>query len=77
MKPVHKVLLAIDGVVNLALGALLLSYPVGLLEILGLPSTGSFFYTSILGAMMFGIGLALFIVLFGASAHPACSGEHP
>ena len=62
----HKILLAIDGTVNIVLGAALLFCPAGLLEILGLPGTNTFFYTSILGAIIFGIGFALFIELLGA-----------
>jgi hypothetical protein len=64
----HKVLLAIDGIVNVALGTVLLLFPAGLLEFFGLPDTDMFFYTSILGAVIFGIGLALFIELLGAPA---------
>jgi len=64
----NKVLLTIDGVVNLFLGALLLFYPAGLLNYLGLPETDTFFYTSILGAVLVGIGLALFVELFEGSA---------
>jgi hypothetical protein len=49
-----------------ALGALLLFLPAGLIGLLGLPSTGTFFYASILGAVIFGIGVALVIELYGA-----------
>jgi hypothetical protein len=64
----HQLLLAVDGIVNLVLGAILLFFPAGLVDVLGLPATGSFFYPSILGAVIFGIGLALFVELYGASS---------
>ena len=63
----QKVLLAIDALVNLILGSLLLSLPAGMLEFLGLPAVAHYFYTTILGAVIFGIGIALLIDLFGAS----------
>jgi len=65
MKTKHKVLLAIDGAVNLALGFLLLLFPAGILELFGLPLTDTYFYTSILGAVIFGIGIALLLELAG------------
>jgi len=66
MKSKHKVLLAIDGVVNVILGAILLFFPVGLVELLGLPPTSTYFYASILGAVIFGIGVALLLEMYGA-----------
>ena len=66
MKKKQRALLAIDGVVNLALGALLLLFPVGLTDLLGLPGVSHYFYTTILGAVIFGIGIALLLDLFGA-----------
>lgn len=59
-----SILLTIDGVVNLLLGALLLLFPAGMLQFLGLPPVQNHFYTTILGGVIFGIGLALFIELF-------------
>ena len=59
----HKILLLIDGIVNLILGVLLLLFPIGIIEFLGLPSTSTNFYPSILGAVLFGIGLALLLEL--------------
>ena len=47
------------------LGILLLLYPVGLADSLGLPPFSSSFYPSILGAVLLGIGLALFIERYG------------
>jgi hypothetical protein len=65
MESKDKVLLAIDAVVNLVLGAILLLFPAGLVELLGLPETNTFFYASILGAVIFGIGIALVVELLG------------
>jgi hypothetical protein len=65
MTPKQKLLLAIDGVVNLALGVLLLLFPWGTAELLGVPQTDVSYYPSILGAVIFGIGIALFIELYG------------
>ena len=61
MKKTEKTLLMIDAAVNLALGILLLSFPAGLVKLLGLPPTSTWFYPSILGAVIFGIGLALLV----------------
>jgi hypothetical protein len=61
----HKILLIIDCIVNLLLGILLLLFPMGIIEFLGLPQTNTYFYPSILGAVLFGIGLALYIELAG------------
>jgi hypothetical protein len=55
----HKTLLVIDGIVNIVLGILLLLFPVGIIDLFGLPKTKTNFYPSILGAILFGIGLAL------------------
>lgn len=57
-------LLIIDGVVNMVLGTLLLLFPSGMLRLLGLPPVHHHLYTSLLGAVIFGIGVALFIELF-------------
>jgi len=65
MQRKHKVLLTIDAVVNVALGLFLLLFPAGVVELLGLPETNTFFYASILGAVIFGIGVALLLELRG------------
>lgn len=65
MESKHKLLLVIDGLVNLLLGILLLLSPVGTIDFLGLPRTDIYFYPSILGAVIFGIGLALLFERFG------------
>lgn len=61
-----KTLLIIDAAVNLVLGVVLLLFPAGVVEIIGLPPTNTNFYASILGAVLFGIGLALLIECYGA-----------
>lgn len=63
----QKALLRTDAAVNIVLGALLLLFPAGVLEFLGLPQVSHHFYTTILGAVIFGIGVALLIDLFGAA----------
>jgi len=57
----ESALLLIDAVANLVLGALLLCYPIGLAELLGLPAADSSFYPTILGGVIFGIGIALLL----------------
>jgi len=59
-----KNLLVIDALVNLLLGLLILLLPVGLLSFLGLPEVSTYFYSSILGAVIFGIGLALMLEIY-------------
>ena len=54
-----RLLLGLDAIINLVLGSILLLYPLGLPSALGLPEPGSYFYSSILGGVIFGIGLAL------------------
>jgi hypothetical protein len=66
MESKHKILLVIDGIINLVLGVLLLLFPAGIVDFLGLPYTNTNFYPSILGAVLFGIGIALFIERYGA-----------
>ena len=65
MKLKHKILLIIDCIVNLFLGVLLLLFPIGIIDFFGLPQTNTNFYPSILGAVIFGIGLSLFLELVG------------
>ena len=55
------ILLTTDGIINIFLGVLLLLFPFGVGDILGMPPTSNHFYTTILGGVIFGIGLALFI----------------
>ena len=65
MKLKNKILLLIDCIVNLLLGIILLLFPIGVIDFLGLPQTSTNFYPSILGAVIFGIGLALLLELAG------------
>lgn len=61
----HKKLLILDGAVNLLLGVLLLCFPLGLAAWLGVPEGGLNFYPGILGAVLFGIGVALLLEAYG------------
>jgi uncharacterized membrane protein HdeD (DUF308 family) len=54
-------------VVNLLLGALLVVFPHGLVELLGIPAAESKFYPSMLGAVLLGVGIALAIERFRRS----------
>ena len=65
MKPRHKAFLLIDSIVNLILGILLLLFPLGIAEILGVPQAASNFYPTILGGVIFGIGIALLLEAYG------------
>jgi hypothetical protein len=67
MKPRHQAFLIIDGIANLILGILLLLFPFGIAEILGVPQPPSSFYPTILGGVIFGIGIALLLEAFGHS----------
>jgi hypothetical protein len=67
MRTTSKTLLIIDCVVNLILGILLLLFPLGIIDLLGLPETSTNFYPGILGAVILGIGLALLSELVGYS----------
>ena len=69
MRLKYKILLTIDCIVNILLGTLLLLFPIGVIDLLGLPKTNTNFYPSILGAVILGIGLALFLELAGYAKH--------
>ena len=60
----NRTLLLIDGVINLALGVSLLLFPAALVDALGIPQAESRFYPNILGAVLFGIGIALLVERF-------------
>lgn len=64
MKKKQRVLLASDATINVVLGLLLLLFPAGLLDFFGLPPATTYFYPTILGGVLFGIGVALGIELF-------------
>lgn len=57
----NKILLLIDAIISLVLGVLLGVFPRKLVELLGIPPAVKPFYASILGAVLFGIGLALLL----------------
>ncbi|MFW2388976.1 MAG: hypothetical protein ACN4G0_11605 [Polyangiales bacterium] len=57
----RSILIAVDSVVNVLLGLLLLIFPPSVAEWLGLPLPSSAFYVRILGAVILGIGVALAI----------------
>jgi hypothetical protein len=57
--PTNRALL-IDGLINLGLGVALLSFTV-VAGWLGIPDAANAFYPTILGAVLFGIGIALLI----------------
>lgn len=65
MKKHHKILLTVDGIVNLVIGILLLLVPLGTAELFGVPRSNLDFYPAILGAVIFGIGIALLIERYG------------
>ncbi len=66
MESKHKAFLLIEGVINLVLGIILLLFPLGMVKFIGLPYTNTNFYPVILGAVLFGIGIALLIERYGA-----------
>ena len=57
----HSALLKADAAINLILGILLMAFPAKLVRMLGIPTAEPSFYPTILGGVLFGIGLALFI----------------
>ena len=57
----RSLLLTIDGLINLLLGVLLVVFPRDLISYLGIPEPSSAFYPSLLGAVLFGIGIALWM----------------
>ena len=56
-----KTLILIDSIINLLLGVILLAYSKPIIKIFGLPVSEQYFYPNILGAILFGIGIALLI----------------
>ena len=54
-------ILSIDAIINFILGIFLLLFPHKLVQFLGLPLVEVSFYPSILGAILFGIAVALLI----------------
>lgn len=60
MKKVNRILL-IDALINLIMGILLLAFSGPIVNFLGVPDADISFYPNILGAVLFGIGIALLI----------------
>ena len=59
-----QLLLVVDGIVNFVLGILLMFFPAQLMDAFDLPKVETFFYVNILGAVLFGIGIALLLENF-------------
>ena len=56
-----KLLILIDCIINFFLGIVLLAYSESVVRFFGLPFSDLYFYPNILGAVLFGIGIALLI----------------
>ncbi|MCG8435965.1 MAG: hypothetical protein MJA83_18250 [Gammaproteobacteria bacterium] len=57
----EKTLLLIDSIINLALGILLGVFPEKIIAVIGIPHAPNPFYASVLGGVLFGIGVALLL----------------
>lgn len=60
-KSYRSQLLAVDAAINLLLGGALLLLPSTTISFFGLPTANSPFYVTVLGAVLFGIGIALWL----------------
>ena len=60
-------LLKADAAINLILGVLLMAFPAKLVKALGIPLSDPSFYATILGGVLFGIGLALLLECYRKS----------
>ena len=56
----ESLLLTVDGIINLVLGILLIFFPTWLVKFLGIPAAPRF-YPMILGGVLLGISIALFL----------------
>ena len=56
-----NLLLVIDAIINCFLGIVLLLFSESIVDFFGLPASDTKFYPTILGAILFGIGIALTI----------------
>jgi hypothetical protein len=63
----HSLLLKADAAINLILGVLLMAFPAKLVKALGIPMADPSFYATILGGVLFGIGLALLLECYRKS----------
>ncbi|MDJ0627585.1 MAG: hypothetical protein QNJ44_04945 [Rhodobacter sp.] len=62
MKDLHRRrLLALASVINIVLGVCLLAIPGQTIRFFGLPEVDTYFYVTVLGAVLLGIGIALWI----------------
>lgn len=62
MKESHRLrLLEVDAILNLVLGIALLLVPRQTIDFFGLPPADTVFYVTVLGAVLLGIGIALWI----------------
>jgi peptidoglycan/LPS O-acetylase OafA/YrhL len=57
-------LLMVDAAINLILGVLLMAFHPKIIHLLGVPPAEQSFYPTLLGAVLFGIGIALVIECF-------------
>jgi len=64
----RSTLLKTDAAINLILGILLMAFPAGLVKALGIPLADLSFYPTILGGVLFGIGLALLVECYRKSS---------
>ncbi|MEJ2634713.1 MAG: hypothetical protein P8184_05420 [Calditrichia bacterium] len=62
-------ILVLDALVDFILGIALFLFPGQVIRVLGLPVTDQLFYPSILGGVLFGIGIALLIEFLKTSDH--------
>jgi hypothetical protein len=60
-------LLKADAAINLILGVLLMAFPAKLVKALGIPMADPSFYATVLGGVLFGIGLALLLECYRKS----------
>jgi hypothetical protein len=65
LKSNYRKLIIFDGAVNITIGILLLFFPLGVARFFGVPQPNSYFYPTILGGVIFGIGIALFLEAYG------------
>jgi hypothetical protein len=65
---IKSILLTADAIINLLLGILLIIFSPEIVSALGVPVSDSAFYPNILGAVLFGIGIALLIERFKGSS---------
>lgn len=70
--PEKHFLLVVDGIVNLALGILLMYFPVQMTVSIDLPGVETYCYVNILAAVLFGIGLALLLELGVTQLNRSC-----